>query len=66
MANLDLSDALRMANEDKEFSAEFMANPEKFKTAFNLTDEQIRQVKQTNIALAKLKDVVQPEGGGGY
>jgi len=58
---LDLKDALRIAAKDPEFAQAFMKNPGIFKTAFNLTDEQITGIKNASESFVEVLGV-EPDG----
>jgi hypothetical protein len=42
----DLMTAVRLAAQDKEFAKDFIANPEKYKGTFGLTEKQVEAVKE--------------------
>jgi hypothetical protein len=59
---MTLADALRIAREDAVFAKQLLQDPDSFKTAFNLTPEQVNGLRNANLGTV-LNAVPDPQPG---
>lgn len=62
---LTVKDALRLAQKDPAFATELVNNPEGLKAHFNLTNDQVAQLKHLGAAAATAKSKFGALGGHG-
>jgi len=60
---LSLNDALRIAMKDPQFAQELVQKPDEFKAQFNITDAQIKRLKELSKAAESVSLGLKPPKG---